>query len=245
MTNIPVYLINLDTDKERFGYVDAQLRVLGIAYKRFSAVRGLDLPSWLVPYFTGEGDRRFRLLTAGEIGCYASHLSVMKMIIESRQPGLVLEDDVELPPECPRIISEIMDARATWDIVRLSGASKQSRELFDRDLSHGYKLVKYLRVPLRTGAYIITPKGAEKFLTYSTFRHRSIDDDLRRVWECKLISFGVTPVLINQFTLLSTIDHFGPRITIKDISSKHTKRDKFRRAIYNLTTFGAASLISQ
>ena len=51
MLDVPVYIINLDADKDRLVLMDQQLKALAIGYKRFPAINGTDLPDWLKPYF--------------------------------------------------------------------------------------------------------------------------------------------------------------------------------------------------
>jgi 23S rRNA (guanosine2251-2'-O)-methyltransferase len=89
---IPVYLINLDTDEDRLAFVGAQLRELNIEYNRFSAIRGANLPEWLVPYFGSASP-----LTVGEIGCYASHLQLMRIVAEQACPFVLILDCVQDP----------------------------------------------------------------------------------------------------------------------------------------------------
>ncbi|MEH0071479.1 glycosyltransferase family 25 protein [Pannonibacter sp. Pt2-lr] len=94
--DIPIYLINLDRDAKRLAFVDGQLKEFGIAYTRFSAFLGTDIPDWLKPLFLDGSGRIAAELTAGEVGCYASHLAVMKLIAEGQRPAVVLEDDIKL-----------------------------------------------------------------------------------------------------------------------------------------------------
>lgn len=238
MLGIPVYLINLDTDVERLEFVDAQLRDLKMDYERFPAVRGSDLPEWLVPYFYGKNGDLASHLYPGEIGCYASHLDLMRKVAGSDQPALILEDDIRLAPETPAIIRDILSRNFDWDIIRLSSADRMPTVCAGK-LGYGYDLVQYSRVPLRTGAYLIAPSGARKFLNWTIPRTRPIDHDIRRIWEMNLITYGVSPIPIQQNVLASTIDAAGGRVTKGKKHVKHTARDKWNRFVYNLKTLGA------
>ena len=57
-------------------------------------------------------------MSAGEVGCYASHLVVAQQIVARGLPyAVVLEDDVELAPDFKAIIRAAIDAVPTgWDL---------------------------------------------------------------------------------------------------------------------------------
>lgn len=102
-----VFLVNLDRDKDRLVASDAQLRRLGVAYERVSAVYGKNL---------SESQRKnavngFRWWCAvgrpcmpGEIGCALSHFKVWDSGCDLM---CVLEDDVILNAEFPKVIAEV------------------------------------------------------------------------------------------------------------------------------------------
>lgn len=203
-----IVVINLDRDTERMAHMREQLVRFGLSHERFSALRGDFLPTDMARYFPF-GTR----LSPGEIGCYASHLSVMRSIArgEMASPALVLEDDVGLPAD----LSDVLDALAhalpaQWDIVRLSYQTKSvSRPV--AWLSENRRLVRYSKVPTTTGAYLISISGARKFLDERP-RHRPIDHDLRRIWEWDLDTYGVDPPPVTHDVLeTSSIDDLSPR----------------------------------
>ena len=102
------YLVNLDKNKDRMEYMDAQLNRLGIQYERIPAVYGASLTK-------RERKERFSLfrsfcamgykLSPGAIGCSLSHCSIYKKMIEENVPyALVLEDDIVIDPFIKEII---------------------------------------------------------------------------------------------------------------------------------------------
>lgn len=216
MKDIPVYLINLDTDKDRLEFMDDQLSDLCISYERFPAIRGTQLPDWLKPYFLDEDGNIASRLTAGEVGCYASHMAVMKIAADSDHSILVFEDDVRIKPEFPALLDEFLGAELTCDILRISSIRKKRKAFTKAKFSGGYKAVKYLRVPMNTGAYLITPLGARKFINWKTLRTAPVDHDLVRVWEVKLKTLGFSPEPVVHNVLDSTIDNLD-FATSKDV----------------------------
>lgn len=204
-----VYLINLDRDVERLERMRAQLEPLGLDWTRVPGVLGEDLPDRLRPAFQIDG-RRAGALSPGEIGCYASHLVVLERIAASNAPGLVLEDDLNLPADLPRLLADLARAPG-WDIVRLSNRPKRG-VLPVAGLAAGRSLVRYSRVPNNTGAYLITAEAAARFLALPGPRTRPIDEDLKRPWTHRLETFGVFPAPVVSNIGPSTIDQMGVRI---------------------------------
>jgi len=202
-----IIVINLDRDTGRMAHMRAEFDRLSLQYERFAALRGDTLPPALARYFPFGVQ-----LSPGEIGCYASHLAIMQRLASGELPSplLVLEDDVGLPPDLPQALEALVGALpASWDIVRLSYHTKL---LVRRVAPLGAQrhLVRYSLVPTTTGAYLISPSGARKFLAERP-RHLPIDHDLRRVWEWDLDTYGVSPPLIRHEVLdRSSIDALSP-----------------------------------
>jgi glycosyl transferase family 25 len=203
-----VIVINLDRDTQRMEHMRRELERAGVVYERFSALRGDQLPTDLARYFPVGVT-----LSAGEIGCYASHLAIMQRVArgEVASPALVLEDDVGLPDDLGAALNALMTALPPqWDIVRLSYPTK----LITRpiaSLGSGRQLVRYSRVPTTTGAYLISASGARKFLAARP-RRVPVDHDLRHIWDWKLDTYGVSPPLIAHEVLgSSSIDTLSPK----------------------------------
>jgi glycosyl transferase family 25 len=187
-----IYLINLDKDTERLAYVSQQLHGLGLQFERVPAVYGTDMPEWLKPYFLDTQGNIASPLAPGQIGCYASHLMVLRTIVESGEPGAVLEDDIEITAALPAILANTEAFPGDWDIIRLSNTSK--RPVFRSGLSiDGHHIIKFSNIPGSTGAYLVSPQGAHKFLTYRPHRSIPVDQELRRAWDHGLVTYGVRP----------------------------------------------------
>ena len=102
-----VYLINLDKDKVRLAEADAQLKRIGVAYERVSAVYAKELPKEEL----NGAVNKFRWWCAmgrpvmvGEIGCAMSHYSIYRQMTE---PVCVLEDDVVLDDRFPEVLAYV------------------------------------------------------------------------------------------------------------------------------------------
>lgn len=187
-----VIVINLDADTARLAHMRAQLARAGLPFERFSAVSGRDLSPWQRAHLgleTGAG-----LLSAGEVGCYASHLEVCRRIAagEIEAPALVLEDDVALDDDFSRAVNDVLRALPeSWDVVRLSNRTKHACFML-AELGDGRALVRYSNVPGSAGATLWSKAGAAKFL-HERPRALPLDQDLRLVWAWGLDTYGVLP----------------------------------------------------
>jgi glycosyl transferase, family 25 len=185
-------VINLDDDDARLRHMQKELERAGLAFERFAAVRGADVPVALRSYFPESPSPR--ILSAGEIGCYASHLAVCRRIADGElaAPVLVLEDDVRLAKDFALAMEALLRALpAAWDLVRLSNDPKHAC-LVVADLMPGRKLVRYSKVPTSAGAILWNRSGAEKFLRRHV-RTLPLDQDLRMAWRWDVDTYGVVP----------------------------------------------------
>lgn len=234
------YLINLDSDLIRLQSLDRQLKAARIAYHRFPAIRGAELPQNLSEYFFHDAERRSPL-SDGEVGCYASHLEIMRLTALSKNVTLVLEDDLLIPDKLGAIVAHCLRLPCPWDIVRLSSMDRGAVWRVGT-IDEDFDVVHYQKVPLRTGAYLITPLGAQKFLDWSEMpRRRPIDLDLRRDWQTGLTTLGVYPNPISQNHFPSSIDTvaFRNRPAGKLKYRNESKYgDKLARFLYNRATIG-------
>lgn len=237
-TNAEIYVINLDEDSERLAFMTEQLAELGLMFNRVKAIRGLDMPDWLQPYFLTSDGQIASTMQAGEVGCYASHLIALKRVAEGNRPALILEDDVEIAPDFPAILDAIGTLPEDWDTLRFTNASKRLTPIVSL-ISDRYALIKFSRVPNSAGAYLITPRGAAKFLAWKTLRTLPVDHDLARGWDCKLTTYGIYPRPITHPANRSSIDIIGRRKFKVRKASKHLPlTDNVRRAAFEFAWLG-------
>lgn len=240
-------VINLDEDTDRLAWMKGQLDRLGIAFERLPAKRG-DTLGHLSALF---GPRESSRLTNGELGCYASHLSVLEQIERDRTPAtLVMEDDLELGDSLRDVLAAVGRLPAGWHIIRLSGTVK-SATIPAGDISDRARLVRYSRVQLGAGAYLISYEGARRFLKWVRNRELPldlpVDRDFRRVWVCGLDTYGVAPAPTEQDVLQrSSIDARGGRGVRKHRGLAGRLRlhgwgylaEPFARGLYNIRQLG-------
>lgn len=244
MLDVPVYIINLDADKDRLVLMDQQLKALAIGYKRFPAINGTDLPDWLKPYFLNGDGSIGSNLRRGEVGCYASHLQLFARVAQNNGIALILEDDLTFNNDTLAILKTIIGLKAKWDIIRLAYGQGRMRLINKQDITEHYKLTGFWSHPTSSGAYLLNPDGAKKFLFWKILRSQPFDIDLGRVWETNMLSYGVSPMPILQNQMSSSIDSLDPRDrAIFQNKKKMSRKEKFKRLQHHIRQLGALSVI--
>lgn len=188
-----VFVINLDRDRDRLTRMIAECDRVGLAFERFAAVDGRHLEADLRDQFFDGNTQHEPAFTPGEIGCYASHLRLHRLLEDSdTEFALILEDDVQLSDDLVPTIEAAVSAVGDWDIIRLSNATKSVVQPI-APLGNGRELVRYWTVPNGTGAYLINRTGAIKFAESIEKRTLPVDEDMRRPWRFGLNTYGVLP----------------------------------------------------
>lgn len=204
---VRIFVINLDDDTERLVGTKSRLAALGLSFERFPAYQGANLPDWLKQQFFDEAGRPLSTLSPGEIGCYASHLAVARQILDEDidDPVLVLEDDGEFSADLPDVLKRLQALPPDWQIVRMS-SQLETAYMPVRRITSASTLVRYWYPPAGTTGYLINKAGAGRFLAAASQRKRPVDQDLRRFWETRLVTYGVVPRLIVWRDVPSTIN---------------------------------------
>lgn len=244
--SVHIVVINLERDKARLAAVSAEFARHGMIFERFAAVEGLAVPAGLRPYFFDVEGRPAPTLTRGEIGCYASHLSLWQRVACGQYPDatLICEDDIRLPDNFQAVLGEALGAApAGWDVIRLSAPSKRTIWPI-RQICDGHRLVHYSKIPTLLGAYLISQRGAGKLVKVG-LRTRPVDLDMARPWEIDLNLYGVDPAPVYQPTRNpSSIDAVERRRYARraagffGIRSRLLGRERFARYWHNARTVG-------
>lgn len=126
LAELPAYVINLDGSEARLASARDQLDQAGIAFERVAAFDGRGLRLDQFPGYDAKRALAYmgRPLRGGEIGCYLSHLEAARRFLATGKPfGLVFEDDVQLFPEMPALLDQLLNWIGTrptdWDMINL------------------------------------------------------------------------------------------------------------------------------
>ncbi|MEO1468110.1 MAG: glycosyltransferase family 25 protein [Pseudomonadota bacterium] len=198
--DVTIYWINLDRDAERRAWMERQLGPLGLPHERVAALTPDTLPDRFRARFLPEAADR---LLPGNIAAFSSHLMTLERFLATAAgAAIVLEDDVEIEATGDEIraIADATLAARGLDVVKLNTWPKCPTARIAAPA--GRDLVRYLRVPLGTGAYLVTRQGAERYLAAARGLAISHDNFVRAEGAGGLTIAGVTPPPIPQ-------DRFG------------------------------------
>ncbi len=209
------YLINLDRSRERLAVMASRLAAAGIAFERVPAVDGATLDDAALAGHS-PGNRYYKPLRRGEVGCYLSHLEVMRRFVASGKPyALVLEDDVVLADGFAALVVTAIAQRArtvdpllAWDVLKL--AARRRRYIDLGPLDAGHRLVEYgPSVPATTAAALWTQAGARRWLQAYPGVMRPVDCDLQHPWESglEILSVHPAPTHAGTETTMDSRDH--------------------------------------
>lgn len=238
------YIINLNKAVDRYDHMVKECDKYQLKANRFEALTPEKIPDWIKRLFYDKDGSIYADLKPGEIGCYASHLYLMDMCIKEDKLFLIMEDDLVLGEGFGFVNEIISDLPHDWDFVRMSNETKSAfKKINQYDFG---SLGEHWKIPNNMGAYLVTPKGAKKFINYSNKRFRAIDEDMRRVWEHKAVNYSFSPGLAITNVFDSTIDAFGDRNNETERSRKVYLKKKeryFGRLMWWLQRWGVIVII--
>lgn len=210
MSKLNWLVVSLSDSTERRSYIRKLASSSALGFQFIDAFTPDSIPVRWEHYFRDEAGNLLADLKPGELACYASHLEAMKRVMEDGCPALITEDDVEFDLDPVELMGLLSDLPADWGFVRLSGLLKSKS--IKRGKAGEFTLREPIRVPNGLVAYLASPHGAQKFISYSQNRFRAIDEDLRRVWEHRAVNYVIYPLIARESKLFqSTIDLAGAR----------------------------------
>jgi glycosyl transferase family 25 len=204
---VPVYVINLDRSPERFRAIATRLKELSVPFERFSAVDGNALSMQdLESRFGFRLAPAVRPFTQGEIGCYLSHLSMLRKIAaDCSFYGCVIEDDAEVAWDFRDILARIEEL-ALDGIVKLeSQIRRRARYGVVLHEVGRRRLVVPVTALAGSAAYVVSREAAAAAAEVMVVMTRSVDRVLfeRRANRHEL--FEVWPHPINQDKKFSSL----------------------------------------
>ena len=164
-----IYVINLDSAKDRMAFQQKQIDELGLAVERFRAVPANELPA----NFIAKAYHNWfwkRLPALWEISLLYNHLEIYKKIIESNAPALILEDDAILTADTKGALEAIEGLNLKNIDYICAEASSARRLVSEKKQSIGYKNHHLIKVYVNDSAsagYILYPSGAKKLLKFA------------------------------------------------------------------------------
>jgi len=163
---VRTWVINLDRAPDRLARISARLEHLGLPWTRLPAVdaRNFSIEQKALLDASGFGRRHGMTPLPGELGCYLSHIEVMRAFLASEaRLAVVLEDDVKLHDTLPAVIAALAQHAGRWDVVKLSGVHFGTPMPY-LDLAAGHRLAVMLSKCTGSSAYIMNRRAAQAYL---------------------------------------------------------------------------------
>ena len=163
MQKIPVYVISLESARERRALIKAHLDGLKIEYELINAVDGAKLD----PGYR-ESVNPAKNMSPGALGCYLSHLHVYEHIIQNHiSVALILEDDTVLHYSVKTLVENGCQ-NLDFDYCFLGSEDRgdEGYVLYDAgsavELGSGFNAYLLSSGPYCLNAYLLTLQGAKK-----------------------------------------------------------------------------------
>lgn len=149
-----------------------------------------------------------RQLRPGEVGCYSSHVSIWRGLVENPDLAqiIVLEDDVIADWLVLSQLSTIDWSKLGIDYLKFhyKYPAKFRRVCWDYPIKDRH-VVQLTSLALGTTGYLLTKSGARKLEQYCRVVRRPIDLEMDRAWSTKLPVFGLVPAPIIEMSSPTTI----------------------------------------
>jgi len=190
-----ICVINLPSSSERRSSIQQQLDPLGVEYSILPAVKG----SAGLQYFEKYDETQYqintgRVATAGEIGCYASHLLLWNLSVEANEPILILEDDAEVQQnflDCLLLADRLIDEHG---LIRFQFDGSPPKGKTQPLATYGkHRLQRYVKYPFGALAYAVSPAAAQRLIARSRTLNGAVDHIIKRYWEHGQTLFGLSP----------------------------------------------------
>jgi len=214
MHSLHTWVINLDRAPQRLARIGARLNTLGVAWTRFSAVEGKQVPAAEQATLldrAGFEQRHGMTPSLGELGCYLSHVRVMEAFLAGPHDfALILEDDVQPTPALPEVLRSLMAAHGRWDMVKLS-AIHSGTPVGVLDLGQGHRLGVMFSRCTGSSAYAVNRAAAQRYVQRLLPMQLPFDHAYDRGWVYGLKVSRVFPeVCVHDDQVESTIGNPGP-----------------------------------
>jgi GR25 family glycosyltransferase involved in LPS biosynthesis len=203
-----IYCINLDVRKEKWEAVKQQLSRQNLLANRVPAING-----WteLTKYDRRKLRAKDKGLGPGRIGCFLSHLSVLKNAADRGFDRiLVLEDDAEFTAPMQEVsgyVEKLTKHDPDWDILYLDNWSMETRGLtqrFERSDSTMLEIIMKPKEALLSSnffrtyyrhdlhGYVVSKKGIQKLLNHFMKRpfQLAIDVEMNHIDEIRMYETG-------------------------------------------------------
>jgi glycosyl transferase, family 25 len=227
-----IYVISLPGSVERRQHITRQLAAAGLPFGFFDGIDGRKDDHVINRYYD-EGLRLRRKgapLSAGQLGCFASHHAMWQKCLDDNRTIIVLEDDLEIDGDRLNAFYQQADQLpASLECIRLFDNRTRAHGSIPISRFGGFTVFKYTKGPMSGMGYLLTPAGAAKLLAHTQPVYFAVDIHMDRFWAHKMECYGIRPPCISHR------DDFDSTIGYDRDRKRRTLKEKILREAFNIT----------
>jgi glycosyl transferase family 25 len=200
LSNVRVYVINLDRSTQRLQEITAQLSKFGLSFHRIAAVDG-KLATSAQQALLDEKTYQLRhgkISLPGELGCYLSHVEAIREFLKSEYSfAVILEDDAILENGFIEVLLHLSRHPNQWDMVKLSGVHSGSPVAVQRINDQAHLSIMFSKCTC-SSAYMINRKAAKSYSNGLLPMTLPYDHEFDKGWTYGIKVRAVTPFVVTH-----------------------------------------------
>lgn len=207
-----IFVISLEQASDRRANISRQFSEIGVSFEFFLAVDGRHHPHALFKRYNPV--KRLKIkgepLTAGQLGCFASHFLLWQKCLDLGEPIIVIEDDAVLEYSRFLELLDHIDELAGTKIRCLRLFKNKSKNQRSFPLGHigGMEVRKFTKGHMSTTGYYLSPEAARNFIRHAQEWVLPVDMYMDMFWRNKVQCYGICPpCLTNDEDFESMIDY--------------------------------------
>ena len=235
-----IHVVSHRHSPDRRACIAARLQEQGLPHVFFDAIDGQDGRRFFPAidaerFLTNTGHEA----TPGEIGRYASHLSLWQLCAERREPLVVMEDDALLRPNFVSALLETDKLIARFGFIRLEfEESDRNCGKVEVGASGEFTLYYSSRCPFGATCYAIAPRVAAQFVAASRVLAGPVDLFIKRFWVHGQPIFALYPCAVagsveSDRSTIEVRDKRRPTLTLRARRTLSKIRDASERLRFN------------
>lgn len=194
-----LFVINLARATTRRQRMLQQLGGLGLEAEFHEAVDGQQLTSEQYGQVDRDTRRRMGLKPQadGSIANWLSQRQVMQQVVNDGPEIIaIFEDDAELSPELPLVLTALEHCPLAFDVIKLSRRTPGKPFVSCMRLSTGHRVGRVRYHDFGCEGYVITREAARRFLTATPKMTWEIDQAINYYWENGLNILYLDPPVV-------------------------------------------------
>ncbi len=230
--NTNAIVISLKRSLDRRRLIAKRLSDSKIKFQWFNAVDGRSDIIFNYAKHVSKTAWRGKALTKGEIGSFASHYKIWKLVIQTNKPRIVLEDDIIWEDDFIEAVESLSNHPPELIFLRLYGTFRRKRKIYRKIGKYiGKEIVEYSKGPSGACAYWITPTAAKKLISHSRYWRLPVDDYMDSFWIHGVRTYSLIPFPVKTYSPVSEVKGI-PGLKGMPGYKNLSLRTKLRREIY-------------